>query len=66
MEKFDHISLKSFASSRLVTVDHCLATWIWDPYSVPKEDSQDAVELSRQLSVGGSESGGKQWVVWPG
>ena len=63
MEKFDRISLKSFASSRLVTVDHCLSTWIRDPYSVTKANSQDAVELSRQLSVDGGESGGEQWVV---
>lgn len=61
MEKFDHISLKSLVSSRSVTVD--LSTWIRDPYSVTKENSQDAVELSRQLSVGGGESGGEQWVV---
>lgn len=49
----------------LVTICQRLLTWIQDPYWVTMENSQDAVELSRQLFVGGGNGRGKQWVVWP-
>ncbi|EPQ06832.1 Tripartite motif-containing protein 43 [Myotis brandtii] len=44
-------------------IGHYLSTWIQDPYSVIKENSQDAVEISKQLFVGGGYGRGKQWIV---